>query len=46
MKLKEYFDDIKKNQISEYQKMQVYEQFLRDSDKVSLYKKISFYWKI
>jgi hypothetical protein len=26
--------------------MQVYEQFLRDSDKVSLYKKISFYWKI
>lgn len=46
MKLKEYFNSQKGIKFSQLEKMNVYEQFLQKSERVSFSKKMSFYWKI
>lgn len=46
MKLKSYFEQEKSAQLSDYQKIQVYEKFLWKKEQVSFMKKISFYSKV
>lgn len=46
MKFKDYIDQQKAIKATDLQKIKIYENFLKNSERISFYKKISFYWKI
>ena len=46
MRLKDYFDDVRKMKLDESQKMAIFERFVEKSYKQSLFKRWSFYVKV
>lgn len=46
MKLKDYYKEVRDNELDQSDKLYIYNNFIDKIEKVSLYKRFSFYWKI